>query len=71
MKKLLNSAFLLFMLSWPLTGWAHPGHGESDGFTLIHYFREPLHAVASLGMLIALFVYFIRWSRSKAQQERL
>ena len=71
MKKFLYSAFILLMLSLPLTGWAHPGHGESDGFTLIHYFCEPLHVVASLGIVATLFVYFIRWSRSKAQQERL
>lgn len=70
MKKLLNSALVLLMMSLPLTGWAHPGHGESDGFTLIHYFREPLHAVVSLGILATLFVYFIRWSRNKSQQER-
>lgn len=70
MKKFLNSAFIFLMLFLPLSGWAHPGHGESDGFTLIHYFREPLHAVVSLGILAALFVSIIRWSRNKAQQER-
>lgn len=70
MKKFLNSVLVLLMLFLPLTGWAHPGHGESDGFTLIHYFREPLHAVASLGMLAVLTVYLIRWNRNKAQHER-
>jgi hypothetical protein len=71
MKKFLNSVFIFLMLFLPLTGWAHPGHGESDGFTLIHYFREPLHALVSLGILATLFVSLTRRSGNKAQQERI
>jgi hypothetical protein len=70
MKKFLLPVFTLFIGMLPLTGWSHPGHGESDGFTLIHYFREPLHAVGPLAILVTLLLYRIRWSRNKARQER-
>jgi hypothetical protein len=70
MKKFILPVFILFLGMLPLTGWSHPGHGESDGFTLIHYFREPLHAALPLGILVMLFVYLIRWNMNKTRRER-
>jgi len=41
MKKVLIAASLLI----PFIGFAHDGHGETSGFTIIHYFVEPSHAI--------------------------
>lgn len=31
----------------------HPGHGTTDGTSLLHWLAEPLHAGAMLGLLAA------------------
>ena len=56
MKKLITTLSLaaLFM---PLISQAHPGHGDSDGYTIIHYFREPVHAVIPLVVFIVILAY--------------
>jgi uncharacterized sodium:solute symporter family permease YidK len=65
MKKII-SLFCLLALLAPFTVLAHPGHGETDGFTITHYFVEPIHAVASIG-IIASVVFFIRYQNRKRQ----
>jgi hypothetical protein len=59
MKKLTASLALLL----PALTWAHPGHGGTDGYTIIHYFSEPQHAIITLGILAAVTVYIIRERR--------
>lgn len=59
MKKLATSLALLL----PVLIWAHPGHGDTDGYTIIHYFSEPQHAIITLGVLAAVSVYIIRERR--------
>jgi hypothetical protein len=48
---------------------AHPGHGETEGFTITHYFTEPVHAVvtvlAVVGMLVLLTALRRRFSGNK------
>lgn len=29
------------------TVYAHEGHGHTDGYTIIHYLTEPVHALAA------------------------
>ncbi len=42
MKKLF--AFIAIVLSFlPVATFAHPGHGETEGFSIIHYMLEPAH----------------------------
>jgi hypothetical protein len=46
----------------PLTIMAHPGHGVHDhegGYTIIHYFIQPSHAIVSFTVL-AFAVILIR-----------
>jgi hypothetical protein len=64
MKKIALAFGLFVMLVTPLISLAHPGHGETDGYTIIHYFVEPMHAVVTFGVLIAAFAY-IRYTRKK------
>lgn len=64
MKKAL-AAGSLFILGIPSTSIAHPGHGETDGYTIIHYFTEPVHAVIAIGVLAAVAVFIRQMRRSK------
>jgi hypothetical protein len=54
----------------PFAGMAHPGHGETEGFSIIHYFGEPVHATATAGLLAAIMftVSYIR--RKKGQHKK-
>ena len=51
MKKI-NLAFkTIIVMLLPFTGMAHPGHGETEGYTITHYFTEPVHATVSVILL--------------------
>lgn len=47
--------FIIFLFAGNSTLFAHPGHGATDGNSLIHYLSEPLHAsiLASVIIIIA------------------
>jgi hypothetical protein len=49
-------AVSLVALALPLFVAAHPGHGEHGGYTITHYFTEPVHAVVGISLLIAVFL---------------
>lgn len=65
MKKLL-AVTSLFTLLLPLFASAHPGHGEGGGYTIIHYFAEPQHAIVSISLLLMIVVY-VRMLRHKRE----
>jgi len=69
MKKIAFTLTLLLFIVTPLITLAHPGHGGTDGYTIIHYFVEPMHAVVTFGALIAAFAY-IRYTNRKNQQSK-
>jgi len=48
MKKYFSLAAGTIIALLPLAASAHPGHGETDGYTITHYFVEPSHAVVIL-----------------------
>lgn len=60
MKKFLFAIGSIF----PFAASAHPGHGGTDGFTIIHYMREPEHI--ALGILVLAFVYAVVRAKSKS-----
>lgn len=65
MKKIAYAfAPMLLLITTPFLSSAHPGHGETDGYSIIHYFVEPMHAVVTFGALAAALAY-IRYSRKK------
>lgn len=58
-------SFGLFLATFvPMATMAHPGHGETEGYTIIHYFTEPMHAVITLGSLLIVFAG-LRYFRKK------
>ena len=50
----------LLAASLPFVAFAHPGHGGTDGYTIIHYFSEPQHAFISLGVMAVAIVLIVR-----------
>lgn len=61
MKKVIASLAALT----PLFALAHPGHGETEGYTIIHYFTEPQHALVTLGVVVLTTVFVMRERRKK------
>jgi putative Mn2+ efflux pump MntP len=49
---------LLIALLLPLLTWAHPGHGETEGFTIKHYMVEPEHVLFAL-LALAVVIFFV------------
>ncbi|MBK8701657.1 MAG: hypothetical protein IPN29_19720 [Saprospiraceae bacterium] len=45
---------IVAMLLCPLAVMAHPGHGDSDGYSIIHYFKEINHLIFPLAAVVAL-----------------
>ncbi|HEX3024530.1 MAG TPA: hypothetical protein VHP12_04910 [Chitinophagaceae bacterium] len=67
-KNIFCVSFLL--LCMPFVSLAHPGHGETDGYTIIHYFTEPMHAVFTYSILIATVVYIFRLRRNSRNKQQ-
>jgi len=60
----------LISLLTPLAAVAHPGHGPHDhdgGYTIIHYFTQPTHALSLLA-ISAVVVMLYRSLRRKDQK---
>lgn len=70
MKKIILTIACFFSaLAIPFIALAHPGHGETDGYTIIHYFTEPTHAILTVGVMVAAIV-LIRYERKKNAQNK-
>jgi hydrogenase/urease accessory protein HupE len=49
--------------------WAHPGHGEvGQGWTLLHWVAEPLHATGLALVMVAALVAWRLWGWARASQ---
>lgn len=44
--------------------FAHEGHGHGDGYAIIHYLTEPVHA---LSVLIAFVTGILLWKYSRKE----
>ena len=64
MKKLVAS-IITIIVCIPIFSFAHPGHGETGGYTIVHYLTEPVHAVIAMGVLIAVAAYIRQLRKSK------
>lgn len=67
-----GTALLIFVLTAFAVAWAHPGHGETEGYSFLHYLSEPFHviplaAVILASVLIFLFIYSRRKKRYVAE----
>lgn len=54
MKKL----FALLFAFVPFLSFAHPGHGDTEGFTIIHYVVEPIHVITLAVVGVAVYIYY-------------
>lgn len=59
---------LILLLTGTTAIMAHPGHGESTGHSLIHYFSEPIHAIPLILVIaIAAGVIYVAFFKNKKQ----
>ena len=49
-------AFIFTLL--PSLLFAHPGHGETEGFTIKHYMVEPEHVIVAV-LALAVTIFFL------------
>jgi hypothetical protein len=55
----------------PATCWAHPGHGaEGGGWSVHHYFTEPVHLVGGALGLAGLLIGASLWRVIRAHRTR-
>lgn len=63
MKRLFASMAVLLL---PIITLAHPNHGSTDGFTIIHYLAEPIHAVSLVLAGMAVIVLSREFKHQKS-----
>lgn len=54
----------------PCIGFAHEGHGATNGFTITHYFVEPEHAIYTWSFLVAGFILISYYKLKKGRSSR-
>ena len=65
MKKFITIVMMIFVAVMPEILFAHPGHGGHEGgYTIIHYFVEPMHAMVSIGCIVAT-IAFVAYAHKK------
>jgi hypothetical protein len=69
MKKISSLLRTCIFILTPLAVMAHPGHGETEGFSIIHYFKEPVHATISV-LLLAGIIFTVSYTRRKKSGEK-
>ncbi|MCB0497507.1 MAG: hypothetical protein KDC79_15295 [Cyclobacteriaceae bacterium] len=52
----------------PSLALAHPGHGTSDGYNLMHYLTSPMHLISVL-LVVGASALAIRYAKSSRKQE--
>jgi hypothetical protein len=54
----------------PFIGFAHEGHGTTDGFTITHYFVEPEHAIYTWSFLMAgaILISYYRLKKKRSSK---
>jgi hypothetical protein len=58
---------MIFIAFMPELLLAHPGHGGHEGgYTITHYFVEPMHAVVSIGCIVGT-IAFVAYTRKRSQ----
>jgi putative Mn2+ efflux pump MntP len=67
MKKLI-AYLLIVLLTLPVLAFAHPGHGSTDGYTIIHYLVEPAHVVFQV-IIIVLVAYIVKLKQKEKNQK--
>ena len=67
MKTIITITMMIFIAFMPELLLAHPGHGGHEGgYTIIHYFIEPVHAIVSIGCIVTT-IAFVAYKRKRSQ----
>lgn len=53
------------IMASPLYLAAHEGHGHTHGFTIKHYFTEPVHLGVALLLIVLVALVFLNPARKK------
>lgn len=69
MKKLNHILLAVLTLITPLITFAHPGHGETEGFSIIHYMVETDHAVVLGAIALCAGIYYL-YAKNKKQTQK-
>jgi len=59
---------LLGILLLPIASFAHPGHGEGDGFSITHYLIQPEHIAPSFLVIVAVVYFSLRRKRKSSDK---
>jgi hypothetical protein len=59
-------ALMLVVLALPTFTLAHPGHGETGGYTIIHYLVEPVHAIVTIGIIVTIIAFTMYVNKNKS-----
>lgn len=51
----------------PFISLAHEGHGSTEGFTIIHYFTEPVHLLYALAFGLVSYVAISYYRKGKKE----
>ena len=70
MKKIQWALHTSLMMLIPFAGMAHPGHGETEGYTITHYFTEPVHATVSVILLAGVLFTVNLIGRKKSDDKK-
>lgn len=54
-RKIFLTCFIIFLMNSSHL-FAHPGHGSTEGQSLIHYLMEPMHAMV-LGAVVLMIAF--------------
>jgi hypothetical protein len=69
MKKLNHLLLAVSAFIAPIMASAHPGHGETEGFSIIHYMVETDHAVVLGALALCAGIYYL-YAKSKKQTQK-
>ena len=63
----LAAAAILF---FPFLSLAHEGHGVTEGFTITHYFVEPVHLLYTLAFFVMSYFAISYYKTRKRRAEK-
>jgi hydrogenase/urease accessory protein HupE len=67
MKRIVSVCSLIAL--FPVLGFAHEGHGHTNGFTITHYFVEPEHLATMIGILLTGFIFSRYYFKKKEERK--
>jgi len=70
MKKIALVFTLLCTILLPMLSSAHPGHGETEGYTIIHYITEPVHVLPIIGTVCAVLLFVQYWLKKDQRRQQ-